>query len=517
MNELTFRDYIKIFFRQKTVILLCIFSVMVTVVLGLKFKTPVYASQTKMLITAQKQAEATYYRDIIDYENAHLALTQSEIVKSTPVVERALQAVLASYNPLSNFLTYEKRFASPLKRRWIDHQIRQLNERFERFDFTEEQRQAFIYRMALEDLRKRITVEPLRNTNIFTISVTDYDPIGAALITNIVSRSYVIFDMEQQMAEMQLKYGEKHLAVSQLKDNIQTMIKSLNGQPISDIEAIGPASVKIIEQALPAISPMGPPRRLILLLAFGASLVLGAVLALVLDYLDQTFKSPRDIERSLGVLFLGGVPNKPPSVVAYKNLAEQVYLQMKEKGLQILVLTASRNGEGVTTVSHNIGRYIASTLGHRVLIIEANPRHLLYKKKHKLSTGPGLFDVLEENATLDQAVKNVGDKLYVLPVGKTELNPNILLESHRMAEVFQEAKAEYELILIDSASLSASKDALKLLSVAEAVAIIISEGHVRRHAVKAALDNLNVRKINVLGAILNKRIFPIPQFVYERV
>ena len=42
---------------------------------------------------------------------------------------------------------------------------------------------------------------------MFTISVRDYNPVGAALIANVVSRSYVMFDLEQQLAELKLKYG----------------------------------------------------------------------------------------------------------------------------------------------------------------------------------------------------------------------------------------------------------------------------------------------------------------------
>lgn len=107
--------------------------------------------------------------------------------------------------------------------------------------------------------------------------------------------------------------------------------------------------------------------------------------------------------------------------------------------------------------------------------------------------------------------------MFLLPAGKTELNPGILLVTHKMAEVLKEAKAKYELVLIDGDSITASKDALELAGAVEAAALIISEGQGRRQAVKAALATLKERKAVILGGILNNRVFPIPKFVYERV
>ena len=180
---------------------------------------------------------------------------------------------------------------------------------------------------------------------------------------------------------------------------------------------------------------------------------------------------------------------------------------MKDKGFQTLLMTSSRTGEGVTTVTHSIGKYIAANLGHKVLIIDANPRHLSGKKKDKTPSGPGLFEVLEGKAEFSKTVKDEGDRLFLLPAGNTGLNPGILLVTHKMAEVLKEARAKYELILIDADSITASKDALELAGAVEAAALIISEGRARRQAVKTALDTLKERKANILGGILNNRVF----------
>ena len=139
------------------------------------------------------------------------------------------------------------------------------------------------------------------------------------------------------------------------------------------------------------------------------------------------------------------------------------------------------------------------------------------KKKDKAPSGPGLFEVLEGKAEFAEAVKEIGAKLYLLPVGNTELNPNTLLESPKMVEVLKQARSKYELVLINTDTLGASKDILKLSSVAEAVAIIVSEGKVRYQVLKLVLDELKKRNANILGGIINSRTFPIPKFIYDRM
>jgi capsular exopolysaccharide synthesis family protein len=271
-----------------------------------------------------------------------------------------------------------------------------------------------------------------------------------------------------------------------------------------------------MEQASVAMEPAGAPKALTMVLAVVMSIFLAVMLAFVFEYTDQSFKSPEDVERGLGIPFLGGVLKKARPD-GYQNVSEQVYLVMKDKKLQTLLMTSFKAGEGVTTVTHNIGKYIAANLGHKVLIVDANPRHLSGKKKDKTSAAPGLFEVLEGKAEFSKTVKNKGEGLFFLPAGNTELNPGILLVTHRMAEVLKEAKVKYDLIIIDADSIAASKDALELAGAAEATVLIFSAGRARRQAAKTAIDTLKERKANILGGILNNRVFSIPGFVYERI
>src|SRR5574337_855811 len=112
----TVRDYLKIIFRHKAVIITTFVVVMISVVIGLELKTPTYQAQVKMLVSAEKQMQSPYYTGLREGQSQSQGSTQSEIVNSNPVIERAVKALKYDERPSD----YEKNYCSPLKARLID-------------------------------------------------------------------------------------------------------------------------------------------------------------------------------------------------------------------------------------------------------------------------------------------------------------------------------------------------------------------------------------------------------------
>lgn len=523
-KDTTLRDYLRIIFRHKFVIVTIFITVIVTVFVGLELRTPVYEAQVKMLVSAQKQTEAIYYRELIRGRMESITLTQSEIVISNHVIERVVKALGLYQQPLD----YEKIFSSKLKDVLIDWRLKKLNTKLQ--ELPPEQKQTYLFRMAIENLKQKIKIKPIRDTDIFTISVSDFHPVRAAILANVVSRSYVIFDLEQQLTELQLKYGENHSTVKQLGNYIEKLNKTLDGKPLPDIEAIGPASVKIIEQA---IVPLGPvmifSKSLMLIIAFFTSIVLGIMLTFGFEYFDQTFRTPQDVETFLNIPFLGSVPKKKSKdkllikdtnlttgyTMSFQTLSDQIYLLMKDKNLKSLLVTDAEGSEGTTVIIANLGIYLANRAGHKVLIIDANLRNPSIHKILNTPDNPGLADVLEDKVSFDLAIQVLDSNLAVLTSGKTELNPCTLLDSSMMSNVIKKAKDRYDIVFINSADLKNFTDTAILSSITDGIAIVINEGKARRQVVKDAIALLEQKKVNLIGAILNNRTYVIPKIIYK--
>ncbi|HTL69729.1 MAG TPA: polysaccharide biosynthesis tyrosine autokinase [Candidatus Eisenbacteria bacterium] len=522
-NPATMRDVLKVLFRQKGVIFATILAVCGTVFAGLKMQTPEYEAHVKMLILAEKQLESPYYRDLEGSFKTEMALTQSEIVKANPVLERAVKSLKLDERPLD----YEREFASPLKQTVLDLKMQMIQKKIR----SAEQEKFMRFKVALESLRENIKVKPVSNTNLFTISVKDFSPIAAATIANTISRYYVIFDLEQQLAELQIKYGEKHLAVKQLEDHIRDVERTLTEKSNSYIDTMGPASVKILEQASMPTDPVGLPKFLVMLAAFFASVFLGVMLAFVFESMDPTFRSPEDVERALNMPLLGSIPRrkfgsrlltKEPAIhtkysQSFQRLADQMHIVMRSRGLQTVVISSSIGSEGTTTVAVNLASYLSRHLKHKVLIVDANLRNPSVHRAFKIPNNFGLSEVLEGRTPLESAIWEMTPELGVLPAGKSKTNPLTLLDSQAMADFAARAKEKYEFILIDCANLKHFRDTEILAGAIDGVAVVVEAGHARRQAVKACIAPLEQKKANLMGAILNKRSFALPKVIYDRV
>ncbi|NTV29156.1 MAG: lipopolysaccharide biosynthesis protein [Candidatus Omnitrophica bacterium] len=524
-NVLTFRDYVQVLFRQQAVIAVSIITVLATAFIGLKLQTKMYESTVKMLISAQKQVESPYYKEAYGMRETEPTLTQSEIVKSDPIIMRVVTAQSLQRRPLDD----EKQFASPLRAKAIELDTKMFVAKLK--SVPPAQQEALLYRRAKEMLKASIKVEPIRDTNMFTITVRDYNPIGAAILANTVSRSYVIFDLEQQLAELKMKYGEKHPKVMYLKDNIAKMQKSLDGQPLEDIEAIGPASVKIIEQASVPLEPTGMRKQVTFMLAFVMSIFLGVMLAFVFEYADQSLKTPRDIEQVLGLSCLGSIRRrrfwqKPlvnfaakPTAYSHsiQSLCDHLYLVLKEKGIASLMIVATMKLEDALTVVVNMAAYISGSLKHRVLVVDADFRVPAVHKVYKVKNDNGLADYLEGKVAFKDLVKPVTDNLAVVAAGDTELNPIILLDSDKMDVFMKEAKASYDFVLVRSSAMRNHRDPSVLIKHIDALLVIVDAGKVRRLVAQKAFEPLQNKARHNLGALLVNRTFPIPKWIYDRI
>jgi capsular exopolysaccharide synthesis family protein len=293
------------------------------------------------------------------------------------------------------------------------------------------------------------------------------------------------------------------------------MLQNLKGgRPLPVVDSIGPASVKIIEQVLFApMRPSGMPKFVTVILAFFMAIFLGVMLAFVFEYMDQSFKSPQEVENFLNLPYLGAIPkNAKPEL--YHALADQIYLLLRDKNIKTIQFFSALEQEGVTNTIANLAGYYAK-MGHKVLIIDANLRNSAINKHFRIPESQGLADILESKLTFDKAIKQAVPNLDVITAGKTNMNPITLLDSTTMQDVLKVAKDRYEIVLVDIPCLREYKDAAILSSKVDGNCLIVTEGVTRKQVVLAALDSVVEKKSNILGVVLNNRSFELPKVIYD--
>lgn len=516
--NISMKSIFDIVFRNKLLIITIFILCMAGVLIGLQFVTPVYDANVKMLVKGQSIVSSETYAPIM----GSVHRTQAEIVKSYPVLKRAAIALNLEKRPLD----YEKNYCSYLKNLYIDFLIRKTEEKFQ--TFPPEKQEEMRLDSAIDDLRERITVRMMPGTDIFIINVKAYTSEEAIETANVISRSYTMFDQIQQLAEVTMKYGEFHPTVIQLKDNINNATANLSGKPLPDIEAIGTASVKIIEQATSDYLPVSTPKRIILAVSLLMSLGVSFGLAVIKGLLDRTIKTPQDIVDYLDVPCIGSIPKKgrrdkylitdnSPDTEYYKfyeELSDQLIVFLKTQGLKSAIITSPLNNNIHKYIVPNLGYFLSRIMGNRVLLIDINFNKPQFKKIYSIKEEKGIDENLIPEVYMEIVFK-LDRGPDIIPAKITSDKPSSILNKIDFKNLIEKIKDEYDVILIDATSVNSIKDINGISEFSDGTVMIIDEGKMHRQMLKNSLLILNQSGTPIIGCVLSGRTFPIPMFIYK--
>jgi capsular exopolysaccharide synthesis family protein len=281
------------------------------------------------------------------------------------------------------------------------------------------------------------------------------------------------------------------------------------------------ANARFIDRASTPIVPVKPKKKLIVGLAFVMSLVVGILLAFLLEYLDASLRGPQDVEQKLGVPFLGLIPlltvkdKTDPATVYLKNtnssFAEAVrtirtgiMLSTLDRPKRILLVTSSVPGEGKSTTALNIALALAQM--ERVLIIDADMRRPTIMKHCSFPPKTsGLSNAIAKTAELDNCIHRYeAGNLDVMPVGLIPPNPLELLASKAFADLMNVLEARYDTLVIDSPPINAVSDAQLLAQYANGVVYVVKGESTSSHVAKEGLRRLQQIAAPLVGVVLNQ-------------
>jgi len=278
-----------------------------------------------------------------------------------------------------------------------------------------------------------------------------------------------------------------------------------------------PVKTRVVASAETPTSPTSP--RPLLNLALG--LLLGAAgavgIVLLLENLDQTIRTPEDVQDLTGASPIGVLPfdaqakAAPLSALNRRSTRSEGFRTVRtnlqfvdvDNPPRAIVVTSSVPAEGKTTTAINLAIAMAQS-GQRVLLVEADLRKPKVGEYLGIDTSQGLTDVLTFTASLTQVLQPWHrDLLVVLPGGTVPPNPSELLASSAMAKLLQELKTMFDVIIIDAPPLLPVSDAAILAGIADGALFVIRWGSTRRQQVGASLDQLAAVGGRMLGTIVN--------------
>ena len=280
-------------------------------------------------------------------------------------------------------------------------------------------------------------------------------------------------------------------------------------------------SVVQIETASYPDKPIRPLPLNNTLLAGAVGLMLAAGIVFLIEYLDDTLKTPDDIQRHLSLPVIGYiaqmkvsdksaealyVANQPRSPVteAYRALRTNLEFAGVDQPIRTLLVTSPGPNEGKTTTAINLAAIIAQ--GDRdVILVDSDLRRPRVHRFLSLSNKVGLSDLFRGNLGLQSVKRPVEEnaKLQVVTSGNLPPNPAELLGSARMDQILDELTSSAEIVIIDSPP-SMVSDPTILSAKVDGVIMVLQPGKTDIGSAKASLELLQRAGARVLGVVLNR-------------
>ncbi|PIR15181.1 MAG: hypothetical protein COV48_15800, partial [Elusimicrobia bacterium CG11_big_fil_rev_8_21_14_0_20_64_6] len=227
-----------------------------------------------------------------------------------------------------------------------------------------------------------------------------------------------IFSAEAQLADLRMKYTASHPVVRSLQSRIASMRAVLTTEVNNIVQSLKTElsgqlqgnNVRIIDPPKLPVKPIRPRKALALVFGLLGGLILGIFTALIIEMLDQTVRTHEDVERKLGLPFLGLIPytrHKKNAKVfeqllssdvsllseAFRNLRTMIGYAEAVEGEPVILVTSSVQEEGKSFVAANMAVAL-SQLGQKVLLIDGDLRRPRQHRNFHLSNEVGVSDFL---------------------------------------------------------------------------------------------------------------------------
>lgn len=314
-----------------------------------------------------------------------------------------------------------------------------------------------------------------------------------------------------------------------LKRDVASSGSLYNGL-LQRLEEVGVASsanantsnITIIDPAREPVTKYRPQPKINILVGTLAGLLLGLGLAFLRDSLDQSIKTPDDLQKFTGLSVLGSIPKPDRSskrnlslasktapnsqfAEAYRIFAANMRFQSNQDEDQVLLVTSALEGEGKSTTACNLACAYAQ-MGLRVLLIDADLRLPSIHKKIGIPNTTGLSDYLGNETDLvgiTQTIKTITN-LFVITAGNYKDDPMRMLSGEKMAYLISQASQRFDFVIIDSAPASGLAETLVLSSLATRTLLVTDESNMKNQSdrIRRTVDSLNRIKQNVCGFLI---------------
>jgi capsular exopolysaccharide synthesis family protein len=199
------------------------------------------------------------------------------------------------------------------------------------------------------------------------------------------------------------------------------------------------------------------------------------------------------------------------------RLVQSLFLANPD-GPRVVMFAGVDSGNGCSHVCAQAAESLANNVRGSVCLVDGNLRTPTLPEYFGVTNHHGLTDSLRSSGAIREfAKKLLPENLWLLSCGSLAGDSSTLINSSLMKARISELRQEFDYVLIDSPPLNTYSDGVVLGQLSDGLVLVLEANATRREAALKITDGLRSAKIKILGAVLNKRTFPIPDYWYHKL
>ena len=382
------------------------------------------------------------------------------------------------------------------------------------------------------ELLSRVTASAVTNTSLVDLGVQGPSPEDARTLADDIANAFVEYiqtgarstsTSQQSKLQDQISSLSQQIRVLQAQQQTpgaRNQLDSLNGArtslqaQLASVIANGiqqASSVRLVSPATGSAAPVSPRPMLNLIAGLLLGFLAGAALSWLRIRLDRGLHNATEAEELLGAPVLASVPvrkrfstDDPVLGEAFDVLRANLAFISLDRPLQVLTLSSFNPREGKSSTVEGLA-FAAARGGLNVVVIDGDVRTRTLSQRLGHDGSPGLTNVVVGAVPLDEALFEIAPGVTLLPSGPMPPNPPSLLSSSHAAQLIEDLRTQFSLVLIDSPPVAHLADASILASISDGVIVVARVGVTSRTDLATAGANLRHSPTPTVGVVLLER------------
>jgi len=489
-----------------------------------------------------KQSEANLRKFYSQYPLS-LDNEKKNLMSQVNANEQALRDLPYQRKKLTNLLT---RLDSAISSEYEDQYRREIVHELANFPTMAQETEIIIYRQNLQALEEKYNKlyaqysdehKDVKKTAAQIREVQDKIIDFASRYRNTLAAKESKFRKDRDALQSKLRilpHDEYRLMELERKKSVDEDLYKLLYNEMQKLEvakASQDPGVRILDYASRPRKPINPSKKTQVMLGAGLGFLLGLLISIIIDILDKSLHTLKDVERHLNLPVLGTIPivsfkdipdfrddqkalqidrqlvthdySPTPVGEAYRALRTHLLYSKETEQLQTLLITSISPEEGKSFTASNLAIILAQQRTN-TLLVDADLRRGVQHNTFSVNKESGLTQYLGSKGTLSDLVQKTHiPNLSVLSCGPFIPNPSELLGSMQMRRFVAEVKRKFDFIIFDAPPLDAATDAVVISTLVDAVTVVVKAGKTNRKEAKERLGIFNTVPANLIGVIVN--------------